>query len=44
MKPIVKRPVRDCHTDHAYNQPPTCLECHDEERDPREFPPGDWLN
>lgn len=33
----------DCHAERAFDQKPTCTECHDENRDPREYPPGEWL-
>ncbi len=33
----------DCHPQRAFQDPPTCTECHDANRDPRQFPPGEWL-
>lgn len=30
----------DCHSNKKYHQPPTCIDCHDEDRTPRATPPG----
>lgn len=30
----------DCHARRKYHQPPTCIDCHDEDRTPATTPPG----
>ena len=33
----------DCHENRAFDIKPGCTNCHDEDRDPRQMPPGKWL-
>lgn len=33
----------NCHIDRQFDKKPTCIECHEEERDPREFTPGEYV-